>query len=75
MSTMSLRSSIYEFVEENGRTYHSYKQGSKCSFLAYPGHFSQIRTAELTLPPCRIPDAKRQGEQRRVTRSIGPPLS
>ncbi len=27
MSTMSLRSSIYDFVEENGRTYHRYKQG------------------------------------------------
>ncbi|KAL1884193.1 hypothetical protein VTK73DRAFT_5329 [Phialemonium thermophilum] len=28
-STMSVRSSIYEHVEENGRTYHRYKQGSK----------------------------------------------
>ncbi|KAI5919997.1 S-adenosyl-L-methionine-dependent methyltransferase [Camillea tinctor] len=26
-STMSLRSSIYDFVEENGRTYHKYKEG------------------------------------------------
>ncbi|RDL34559.1 uncharacterized protein BP5553_07687 [Venustampulla echinocandica] len=26
-STMSLNSSIYEFVEENGRTYHRYKEG------------------------------------------------
>ncbi len=49
MSTMSLRSSIYEFVEENGRTYHSYKQGSKWSFLVHPGPFSQIRTVGLTL--------------------------
>jgi len=28
-STISLRSSIYEFVEENGRTYHRYKEGSE----------------------------------------------
>jgi hypothetical protein len=28
-STASLRSSIYEHVEENGRTYHRYKQGSQ----------------------------------------------
>ncbi|KAJ9142395.1 S-adenosyl-L-methionine-dependent methyltransferase [Pleurostoma richardsiae] len=26
-STMSINSSIYEFVEENGRTYHKYKEG------------------------------------------------
>ncbi|KAH8887868.1 S-adenosyl-L-methionine-dependent methyltransferase, partial [Thozetella sp. PMI_491] len=28
MSTMSLRSSIYDYVEENGRTFHRYKQGT-----------------------------------------------
>jgi hypothetical protein len=28
-STISLRSSIYEHVEENGRTYHRYKSGSE----------------------------------------------
>jgi hypothetical protein len=28
-STTSLRPSIYEHVEEYGRTYHSYKSGSK----------------------------------------------
>jgi hypothetical protein len=28
-STASLSSSIYEYVEENGRTYHKYKDGSK----------------------------------------------
>ncbi|EPE04330.1 methyltransferase domain-containing protein [Ophiostoma piceae UAMH 11346] len=27
-STQSVRSSIYEFVEENGRTFHKYKQGN-----------------------------------------------
>lgn len=32
-STMSVNSSIYQFVEENGRTYHRYKEGSK--FRAY----------------------------------------
>jgi hypothetical protein len=26
-STMSARSSIYDYVEENGRTYHRYKEG------------------------------------------------
>jgi hypothetical protein len=27
-TTMSLNSSVYNFVEENGRTYHRYKEGS-----------------------------------------------
>jgi len=27
-STMSVNSSIYNYVEENGRTYHKYKEGS-----------------------------------------------
>lgn len=31
MSTTSVRSSIYEFVEEYGRTFHRYKQGRKCN--------------------------------------------
>lgn len=33
-STQSLRSSIYTDVEENGRTYHRFKEGSKltCCF-------------------------------------------
>jgi len=26
---MSVNSSIYNYVEENGRTYHRYKEGSK----------------------------------------------
>lgn len=29
-SAASLRSSIYEHVEENGRTYHAYNSGSEC---------------------------------------------
>jgi hypothetical protein len=29
-STMSLRSSIYEYIEENGRTYHALNSGSEC---------------------------------------------
>ena len=28
-STASLRSSVFEGVQENGRTYHRYKEGSK----------------------------------------------
>lgn len=28
-STMSVSSSVYHFVEENGRTHHRYKEGSK----------------------------------------------
>ena len=28
-STASVRSSVYETVQENGRTYHRYKEGSK----------------------------------------------
>jgi len=30
-STMSVNSSIYHYVEENGRTYHRYKEGSALS--------------------------------------------
>ncbi|KAK1774104.1 S-adenosyl-L-methionine-dependent methyltransferase [Copromyces sp. CBS 386.78] len=30
LSTSSLRSSIYDYVQEHGRTFHRYKQGSKC---------------------------------------------
>jgi len=30
LSTSSLRSSIYEYVEEHGRTFHKYKAGSEC---------------------------------------------
>ena len=33
-STTSLRSSVYESVEEFGRTYHAYKSGSKLHFPA-----------------------------------------
>lgn len=29
-SVASVRSTIYEHVEENGRTYHRFKEGSKC---------------------------------------------
>lgn len=32
-STMSLRSSIYGNVVENGRTYHRYKEGSECTSI------------------------------------------
>lgn len=28
-STQSVRSSIYEYLEENGRTYHAYNSGSE----------------------------------------------
>jgi hypothetical protein len=34
-STMSVNSSIYTFVEENGRTYHKYKEGSMLSRYVY----------------------------------------
>jgi hypothetical protein len=27
--SQSVRSSVYEFIEENGRTYHKYKSGRK----------------------------------------------
>jgi len=33
-STMSVASSIYNFVEENGRTYHKYKAGSMLMYTA-----------------------------------------
>lgn len=31
-SISSVRSNTYNFVEENGRTYHGFKEGSKCMF-------------------------------------------
>jgi hypothetical protein len=34
-SGTSLRSSIYESVEENGRGYHRFKQGSRLRFTTY----------------------------------------
>ena len=30
-STVSASSSVFEYVEEHGRTYHKYKEGSKSS--------------------------------------------
>jgi hypothetical protein len=30
-STVSVRSSIYDYIEENGRRYHRYKDGSEYS--------------------------------------------
>lgn len=51
-STASLRSSIYEHVEENGRTYHRYKQGSKYHFIHHATHYpnSTAQTVEYMLP-------------------------
>jgi hypothetical protein len=31
MSTKSVGASVYDFVEENGRTYHNYHNGSESS--------------------------------------------
>ena len=31
-----MRSSVYDFVEENGRTYHRYKEGSELVHIAGP---------------------------------------
>lgn len=30
-TSTSVRSSVYQFVQENGRTYHKYREGSKSS--------------------------------------------
>jgi hypothetical protein len=32
-TSTSVRSSVYKFVQENGRTYHKYREGSKSSFV------------------------------------------
>jgi hypothetical protein len=32
---MSARSSIYDYVEENGRTYHRYKEGVRKTHLCF----------------------------------------
>ena len=40
---MSVNSSIYNYVEENGRTYHRYKEGSKF----YKLRFVEILVNEL----------------------------
>jgi hypothetical protein len=31
-STVSVRSSVYDYIEENGRRYHRYKDGSEYSY-------------------------------------------
>lgn len=46
--TASVSSSIFEYVEENGRTYHRYKQGSECTFDDYI--HSLIIASEYLLP-------------------------
>lgn len=33
-STMSVQSSVYNYVEENGRTYHRYKEGSTLNWIS-----------------------------------------
>lgn len=46
-STMSLDPTLYHFIEENGRTYHKYKQGSMfpCkSILSVLYHITNDRT-------------------------------
>lgn len=48
-STISLRESIFQYVEENGRTYHAYNKGSKC--VMWPeSYLSLIQTPEYNLP-------------------------
>jgi hypothetical protein len=42
---MSLRPSIYEHIEENGRTYHRFKQGSKFVLKLWVGFESVTLTS------------------------------
>ncbi|KAF6803350.1 methyltransferase domain-containing protein [Colletotrichum plurivorum] len=57
-SRTSLRSSLLDYRQENGRTYHKYKDGSK---------FSQRRTFQcrlLTLPPeYNLPNDERENDR------------
>ena len=46
---MSARSSIYDYVEENGRTYHRYKEGSMLSPSSLKGSWL-TRVTEYMLP-------------------------
>jgi len=49
-STQSLRSSLFESVEENGRTYHKYKQGSNY-YVAIEKDFALANSVKLTTYP------------------------
>ena len=49
-STTSLPPRFYEHVEENGRTYHRFRQGSEFPFLLLSGPFTSADQAEYMLP-------------------------
>jgi hypothetical protein len=51
-SSVSATSSVYEFVEEYGRTFHSYKAGSKCTLTvrAYHKFAQELTHSEYILP-------------------------
>ena len=45
-STNSVRSSVFDFVEENGRTFHRYKEGSKFEFSILFSVMCESRSAD-----------------------------
>lgn len=47
-SNASVTSSLYEFVEENGRTFHRYKEGSEFALVSHPSG-GKSGPMELTL--------------------------
>ena len=49
-SLTSLRSSIYEHVEEHGRTYHAYKDGRLCAPYGLISMPSSLTRAEYVFP-------------------------
>lgn len=76
-STNSVRSSVYDFVEENGRTFHRYKEGSKSEFsilfsLMCESRGADERGKEYVLPndAVRITflSLKRRAKERMVDR-------
>jgi hypothetical protein len=42
MTSTSVRSSVYQFVQENGRTYHKYREGSKSSLYVQSHIFTDL---------------------------------
>jgi hypothetical protein len=55
-TTVSLRSSVYDHVEEDGRTYHKYREGSK-TFLSH----NQIELAKF--PEYPLPNDEEEQER------------
>lgn len=50
-STRSANPSIFNYIRENGRTYHSYHPGCKCSNTLEPSHTPRLTVQQHTRSP------------------------